>query len=151
MYAWPTHMELPNTHAHTHRETHTHSHRKKNQTKERNKKTSVCTGQFTGCGALPYNRSGVLPPSRPVVTSVRYMSPGGHDISPQAFRQGHPATMQTVSGSVISVPIPPTQFPLVSGVPKRARSPALPRDSNDESHAFKSGVNGINYFCPDRN
>jgi len=52
--------------------------------------------------------------------------------------------------SVISVPIPPTQFPLVSGVPKRARSPALPRNSNEESHAFKSGVGGVNYFCPDR-
>ena len=104
-----------------------------------------------GSGALPYNRSGVLPPIRPIVTSVRYMSPGGHDISPQAFRQGTPATVQTVSGPLISVPLPPTQVSLVSSVPKRARSPAKPRDSNDDSHAFKSGVGGINYFCPDRN
>ena len=104
-----------------------------------------------GIGVLPYNRSGVLPPNRPVVTSVRYMSPGGHDISPQAFRQGSPATMQTVSGPVISVPLPATGFPLVSSGPKRARSPALSRNSNDESHAVKSGVGGINYFCPDRN
>ena len=78
------------------------------------------------------------------------MSPGGHDISPQAFRQGNPATMQTVSGPLISVPLPPTQLSHVSGVPKRARSPVLPRDSNDESYACKSGVGGINYFCPDR-
>ena len=104
----------------------------------------------TGSDALPYNRSGVLPPSRPVVTSVRYLSPGGHDISPRAFRQGHPATMQAVSGSVFPNPVPSTGVPLVFSGPKRARSPALPRDSNDESHAFKSGVGGVNYFCPDR-
>jgi len=79
------------------------------------------------------------------------MSPGGHEISPQAFRQGNPATMQTVSEPLISVALPPTQLSLVSSVPKRARSPAKPRDSNDKSHAFKSGVGGINYFCPDRN
>jgi len=79
------------------------------------------------------------------------MSPGGHDISPQAFRQGTPATMQIVSGPLIPVSLPPTHLSHVSSVPKRARSPALPRDSNDESHAFKSGVGGINYFCPDRN
>jgi len=41
-----------------------------------------------GSGVFPYNRSGVLPPILPIVTSVRYMSPGGHDIFSQAFRQG---------------------------------------------------------------
>jgi len=104
-----------------------------------------------GSGAFPYNRSGILPPIRPIVTSVRYMSPGGHDVSPQAFRQGTPATMQTVLGPLISLPLPPTQLSHVSSVRKRARSPALPRISNDERHAFKPGVGGINYFCPDRN
>jgi len=78
------------------------------------------------------------------------MSLGGHDISPQAFRQGTPATMQTVSGPLISVTLPPTQLSHVFDVPKRARSPALPQDSNDESHAFKSGVARINCFCPGR-
>ena len=58
--------------------------------------------------------------------------------------------MQAVSGPVLSVPLPPIGVPLVFSGPKRARSPALPQDSNDESHAFKSGVGGVNYFCSDR-
>jgi len=104
-----------------------------------------------GSGAFPYNRSGILPPIRPIVTSVWYMSQGGHDVSPQAFRQGTPATIQAVSGPLISVPLPPTQLSHVPSVPKRAQSPVLSRHSHDERHAFKSGVGGINYFCPDRN
>jgi len=79
------------------------------------------------------------------------MSPGGHDVSPQSFRQGTPATMQAVSVPLILLPLPQTQISHASSVPKRARSPALPRDSIDERHAFKSGVGGINHFCPDRN
>jgi len=79
------------------------------------------------------------------------MSPGGHDVSPQSFRQGTPAAMQAVSGPLIPVPLPPTQLSHASSDLKRARSPALRRDSNDERHAFKSGVGEINYFCPDRN
>ena len=60
------------------------------------------------------------------------------------------APMQAVSGPVLSVPLPPSGAPLVFSGPKRARSTALPRDSNDESHAFKSGVGGDIFFCPDR-
>jgi len=37
-YQWPTHMELPNTHAHVHEDTHAHAHTKKTKKSRKSRK-----------------------------------------------------------------------------------------------------------------
>ena len=60
-YHWPTHMELPNTHAHTfgiHTHRHTHKKRKQEREKIKIKKEGGGWGFYGGRGAWVLRRAG---------------------------------------------------------------------------------------------
>ena len=98
---------------------------------------------------LPYHHLGVLPPQRLAVTSIQYVTPQGRRVSPRSIWQGTPVSLQAVTviqGPVLGCPAAPVK--VVQR--KRARSAALSGDSNDEVHAFISGVGSVNYHYPNR-